>query len=60
MIEAVWSLLRPKQNDVEWGQQFKGALLSAYIGRQFTQSRVMAVGWTTHNKRLARLLAAHS
>ena len=50
MIEAVWSLLRSKQNDSELGPQFNRALLSAYTGRQFTQSRVMAAGWATHSK----------
>ena len=55
MFEAIWSLLRSKANDEQWGPKFKGALSSVVAARQFTQSRVFAAGWSDHNRCLACL-----
>ena len=55
MIEAIRTLMRSKLNNAEWGTKLKGALMSAYAGRQFTQTRVMAAGWATHNRCLSCL-----
>ena len=55
MMEAIWTLLRSKQNNEEWGPKLKGALMSVFSGRQFPQTRAMAAGWATYNRCLACL-----
>ena len=50
LIEPIQQLLSTKKKDANWLPVHKGALRSAWAGRQFPQVRVMKCGWSLHNK----------
>ena len=53
MIQPIFSLLKSRQNDLEWNPALRGG----QAGRQWPQSRVYTAGWSEHNKCLACLQA---
>ena len=56
-MEPLWQLLNSKTNSEQWNPDFRGCLRSAFAGRQYPQTRVMAAGWADHNKCISCLSA---
>ena len=54
-MQPIWSLSKPRMNTDEWNPTLRGGLGSTLAGRQWTQARVMAAGWASHNNCLACL-----
>ena len=51
VMEPIWKLLRSTAATMTWNSDFKAALISAIVGRQWSQARCWAAGWTMlHNK----------
>ena len=55
MMNPIRTLLKSKANSAEWNPTLRGGLKSVTAGRQWTQTRVRAAGWSTHNRCLACL-----
>ena len=49
-MEPLWQLINSKVNNEQWNPDFRGCLKSAFAGRQYPQTRVMAAGWSDHNR----------
>ena len=50
-MEPIWKLLRSTAATKTWNIDFRAALISAIVGRQWSQARCWAAGWTMlHNK----------
>ena len=49
LMAAIWKLLNSKQNDEEWNPTLREGLRSAFANRQYTQVRVVVVGWALHD-----------
>ena len=49
-MEPMWQLINSKVNNEQWNPDFRGCLKSAFAGRQYPQTRVMAAGWSDHNR----------
>ena len=54
-MEPFWQLINSKVNNEQWNPDFRGCLKSAFAGRQYPQTRVMAAGWSDHNRRASCL-----
>ena len=54
-MDPIWTLLNSKKNTTEWNRKLRGGLKSVVVGKQYTQTRVMAAGWAKHNRCLACL-----
>ena len=50
LMEPIYALLRSKENSDLWNAALRGALRSAIAGRQYTQARAYAAGWTEHSR----------
>ena len=55
MMQPIWSLLKDQRNDDQWDSNCRGGLRSTLAGRQFTQNRCYAAGWSDHDRCLACL-----
>ena len=49
-MEPIWQHINSKKNNEDWNPDFRGCLKSAMAGRQYPQTRVMAAGWSDHNR----------
>ncbi len=61
-FSPVLKLLRPSSESTEWTAEYRGALRSAVLGRQWPQARCYAAGFTDHNRCclcLSNVLSAH-
>ena len=56
-MEPLWQLINSKVNNEQWNPDLRGCLKSAFAGRQYPQTRVMAAGWADHNKCITCLSA---
>ena len=56
-MEPLWQLINSKVNNEQWNPDFRGCLKSAFAGRQYPQTRVMAAGWADHNRCISCLSA---
>ena len=48
-MEPLWQLINSKVNNEQWNPDLRGCLKSAFAGRQYPQTRVMAAGGADHN-----------
>ena len=55
LTAPLWKLLRAKTSAKTWTEQEKGSFKSALAGRQFSQYKVKACGWSTHHRCLVCL-----
>ena len=54
-MEPVWYALNSKKCQNKWDAKQKGSMKSAMAGRQFTQTRVKACQWASHDRCLVCL-----
>ena len=50
LMDPIWQLLRSRQNDEDWNPTLRGGLRSVLANRQYPQVRVMAAGWSHHDR----------